>query len=72
MEMTALCFGTERNSMFNFEELMSRTHELEGIKEPSPELLNSDEWLAFVDEIVKDGLNVGRETYSLGEGDWRE
>ena len=70
MEMNALYLDT--NSMFNFDELYARIHELDGIKEPSLEVLTSDEWETYVRGIVQDGLAVGSESYSTDLGEWRE
>lgn len=70
MEMNALYLDT--NSMFNFDVLRARTHELDMIKEPSLEVLTSDEWETYVRGIVQDGLAVGSESYSTDLGEWHE
>ena len=69
MEMKS-SFGS--NSMFNFDVLRARTHELDGIKDPTPEELARPEWDEYVKGIVQDALSIGRETYSISSGDWRE
>ncbi len=69
MEMKS-SFGS--NSMFNFDVLRARTHELDMIKEPSLEVLTSDEWETYVRGIVQDGLAVGSESYSTDLGEWCE
>lgn len=70
MEMNALYLDT--NSMFNFDVLRARTHELDMIKEPSLEELTSDEWETYVRGIVQDGLTVGSASYSTDLGEWCE
>ena len=52
MEMNALYLDT--NSMFNFDELYARIHELDGIKEPSDEFFSSDEWETYIEEIEQE------------------
>ena len=69
MEMKS-SFGS--NSLFNFDILRARTHELDAIKEPSPEELTSEAWETFVKEVVNDGLTVGSESYSTDLGEWFE
>ena len=70
MEMNALYLDT--NSMFNFDELYARIHELDGIKEPSDEFFSSDELETYIEEIEQDGLAVGSANYSTDLGEWRE
>ena len=69
MDMKENYFG---GGLFNFEELLARTHELDGIKDPTPEELARPEWDEYVKGIVQDALSIGRETYSISSGDWRE
>ena len=70
MEMKANYLGDGR--MFNFEELYARIHELDGIKDPTPEELARPEWDEYVRGIVQDAMTIGSENYSMDLGEWPE